>query len=91
MSESTSFKSLKQNGSDLNADHMECMVSVKCGAVNVEDEINFEGEISFESRQDQLCVECKAHVEQGSSLLVGSIAASLIMTRAMPRTSASTV
>ncbi len=48
-----------------------------------------EGEISFESSQDQLRVECEALVELWSSLLVGGIAASLIITRAMPGTFAS--
>ncbi len=42
-------------------------------------------EISFESKQDQL------RVELWSSLLVGGIAASLIITRAMPGTSAGSV
>ncbi len=50
---------------------------------------SFEGEISFESTQDQLCVEPEARVELWSSLLVGGIAASLTITRAMPSTSAS--
>ncbi len=50
---------------------------------------------SFKLRQEQLrvehkvLVERKAHVEQGSSPLVGGIAASLIITQAMPGASAS--
>ncbi len=70
MSGSSSFKGKNQNGSYLGA---ECMVSVSC-------EIGFEVEISVESRQDQLRHEPEAHVEQGSSLLVGGIAASPTIT-----------
>ncbi len=44
----------------------------------------FEGEISFESRQDWLRVQREARVELRSSLLVGGIAVSLKMTRATP-------
>ncbi len=46
-------------------------------------------EIRSESRQDQLRVEVEARVELWSSLLEGGIAATLIITRATPDTSAS--
>ncbi len=71
MFRSVGFKSRK-NGSDPGT---ECMVSVKC-------EISLEDEITIESKQDQFRVEREAHVERGSSPLVGGIAASLIITRA---------
>ncbi len=57
--------------------------------ISFEGERSFESEISFESSQDQLRVEREARVELWSSLLVGGIAASLEITRAMPGTSAS--
>ncbi len=58
-------------------------------------DISFQGKISFKSSQDQLRIECEARaehkvrVELWSSLLVGGIAVSLIITRAMLGTSAS--
>ncbi len=64
-------------------------------AQSARDPVKWVKSVSFKSRQDQLqvehkaCVECQVHVQQGSSLLVGGIAASLIITRAMPGTSAS--
>ncbi len=71
----------KQNGSDPGATSA---VDRKGLHISFEGEISFgsKGEISFESRQDQLRVERKAHVQLWSSLLVGGIAASLTITRA---------
>ena len=72
--------------------------------ISFEREMSFKGEISsasrarsalsrgrtsFKSRQDQLRVEHEARVELWSSLLVGGIVASLLITRATPGTSAS--
>ncbi len=59
-----------------------------CGKHKAHDPAKWVKSASFETRQDQLCVEGEAHVEQRSSPLVGGIEASIIITRAMPGTSA---